>query len=163
MAVEERKKRRGSILDLVLIFLLILSALGIAFRWQQIKGLSAEQSYKEYRLVGHTGTLHPDILRCVENGEALYTASGEYYGRLKTVHAMASRVTLFSEGKYLSAEWDPQKKTDLYVEVIFEGTERGGRILRNGRSDVMIGQTVTLYSEYAVLHILIDSVSAVTE
>ena len=163
MSSEKRNERRGSILDLVLVFLLILSVLGIAFRLQQIKGLSTEQSYKEYQLVGHTGTVHPDFLRCIEGGDALYTAAGEYFGYLRAVRATPTRVTLFSEGKYTSAEWDLWKKNDLYVEVIFEGLEREGRILWNGRSDVMIGQTITLYSEYAVLHVMIESVSIVGE
>lgn len=163
MSSEKRNERRGSILDLVLVFLLILSVLGIAFRLQQIKGPSTEQSYKEYHLVGHTGTVHPDILRCIEGGDALYTAAGEYFGYLRAVRATPTRVTLFSEGKYTSAEWDLWKKTDLYVEVIFDGSEREGRILWNGRSDVMIGQTITLYSEYAVLHVMIESVSIVGE
>lgn len=158
MATSEQKRRRGSILDLVLIFLLILSVLGIAFRWQQLKGMTAQVQYKEYRLSGQIRSLDPAVLECITDGEALYNASGEYFGQIGSVRATPSRVRLFSNGVYQEAEWDPEQQIDLAVEILFDGTERDGRILWRGRGEVMVGQALTLYSEYATLHLRVHSV-----
>ncbi|MBQ2734825.1 MAG: DUF4330 family protein [Clostridia bacterium] len=147
----KKSTRKGSILDLFLIFLLIFSILGIVLRYREMKQLSAKNEMREYVVLAVMEAIDPHVVECLQIGEELFTAAGEKWGRVASISRSPAKASLISDGKIVPGVWDGDRKCDLLVEIVFEGSENGGVVLQNGKAAILVGQNWTLYSERTVL------------
>lgn len=148
----KRIKRRGSVLDLVLIFLILLSILGIIMRWYWAKKQSENVEEEPYRMVALVPDVFSQIGDCIKIGDRLYLESGEYCGKLLMVEKRSSEVDLLSNGAYYTGEWDETIRCDVYLELEVVGSRIDRGILWNGKKVFCAGQHVTLFSQYAALN-----------
>ena len=155
-----RGRRRGNVLDLLLILLLLLSLLGVALRWQMLHRTEAHENFAAYRMTLHLSDVDPRLSECIAVGDPVYSSAGELWGSVGAVRVLPTRVTLFSEGKAITGEWDTAYRCDIEVEIAFEGTESDGRVLWNGSVACLIGQNTRLYTPCARLSGRISGVVA---
>ena len=155
----EHISRRGSVLDLFLVCLILLSIVGVGMRWKVFYRDDNEKTLTGYRMTARMEGGDPRVVECLEVGERLYTAAGDAYGSIAQVSTAPTKIEILSNGVYHSGEWDPEVKCDLYVEIHFEGSENDGRVLWNGLCACLVGDSLTLYSERTALHLKIINIS----
>ena len=146
-AKASRNRRNGSILDLFLIFLFLLCILGLLLRWHETQGEESNLSLSPYTLSVQMSGVSPGTVDCVEEGDALYTASGELFGYVREVLAEPAAVTLIADGEAWSGAWDPSILNDLTMEIEVMGVWREDVLLHGGRMPIAVGQTLSLRSE----------------
>ena len=144
-------RRRGSILDLFLIFLLLLSLLGAAMRYRELHRGDFGAPLAEYKLTVRLQSVDPHLSDCIAVDDAVYTAAGELYGRVSDIRVLPAQVGLFSEGDFVLGEWDMKVRCDLEVDIVFEGAESAGRVLWKGTGACFAGQSTALYTRRALL------------
>lgn len=142
-----RNRRNGSILDLFLIFLFLLCILGLLLRWHELKGEESNLSLSAYTLTARMSGVSPQTVDCVEEGDALYTATGELFGYVSRVIADPAEVTLIADGEAWSGAWDSSILNDLTVEIEVMGVWREEILLHDGRKPLAVGQSLSLRSE----------------
>lgn len=147
----KKKRQKGSVFDLFLAFLLLFSILGGYLRNRELRALSEKESLREYRLVAVVEGIDPRVADCLAEGEVVFNGAGEEWGRVLAGTRHPTKVSFLSGGQTMRGEWDVTRKCDLYVELAFQGSEVGGRILQNGRSALLAEQRLTLYSARTVL------------
>ena len=144
-------ERRGSILDLFFIFLFLLCIVGALLRWQELHRENTDIVLERFLLTAESEAVDARISECLTEGEILYTASGELFGKVRAVEAKPVQVTLLADGTYYSGSWDAEKRCRIEVEIEVEGVKNGEVLLRNGRIPLTVGQSVSLYSERTAL------------
>ncbi len=147
------RRVRGSILDLFLIFLFFLSILGIALRWHELHGSTWGEQWEEFRMYAELTAIDPRIADCIAEGDILYTASGETFGRIVRAEQTPSEVTLISNGAPFVGAWDQTRKCNLLLEISFEGRTSGQGVLWHGTHTVLSGESRLLYTDRATLHL----------
>ncbi len=149
-------RRRGSILDLLLILLFLLALFGGLWRWQS-GTVDQGADWRTYRVQARMTGIAPAVADCLQLGESLYLASGEYFGRLEDMQRVPTEVQLLSGGVYYSGAWDPADRCDLIVTVSFRGTENRDGPLREGRHVILRGERLTLYAAAAALELTVQN------
>ena len=146
MSMEERGARRGSILDLFLIVLLLVAVLGSVLRWER-QNREIHQPLEQYRLILESVEMARESADCLAVGDILYTASGEAFGEVRVLEYLPARVTLISLGRYYRGEWPMSERCVLHVEVAVSGRMRDGVFLLGGRTPLAVGASQTLFSD----------------
>lgn len=160
--MEEREARRGSILDLFLVVLLLLAVLGALLRWERQsreRGLPLEQ----YRLTLETLELARESADCLAVGDVLYTASGEKIGEVVALELLPVRLTVSSLGSYYRGEWPLSERCRLRLDVAVSGRVRDGVLLYMGRTPMAIGTPQELFSERVRLQTRVVEVMPISE
>ena len=140
-----RVPRRGSILDLFLIFLFVLCLLGVFFRWYELHGQQSSVELQELSVYAVLPDIDPRVAGSLEVGEALYNASGEYFGRVLEVKLLPARVTMLHEGKHYSGTWDEGVRGTLELRIGFSGSKTQGRVLWHGTRELLVGERIELF------------------
>lgn len=141
-----RGEMRGSVVDLFLLFLLLLSLVSGLIRWQESRARS-EEGLKTYRAVLLSETMVTESADCLEVGEWLFDPSGERVGRVTGISRVSAPLTLETDGGILRGEWEASKRCRLRVELEATGGERGGVLLLGGTSPLAVGGERVLFSE----------------
>ena len=150
------KKRHGSVLDIFLVFLLLFSVLGIFLRSHSLKSLSASEEMRKYVAFAVMESVDPRLFDCLEVGEPVFTAAGETWGRVSGVSRTPAKTSVQgNDGAIVQGVWEETRRCDLLVEILFEGNDSAGRVLQNGKTAVLAGQRVTLYSHRVMLSLRI--------
>ena len=160
--MEERGARRGSILDLFLVFLLLLAILSAVLRWER-QSRESDMPLEKYLLTLETAELARESADCISVGERVYTPSGELLGEVTALEYLPVQITLASVGRYYRGEWPISERCVLRVEVTVLGRMRDGVLLHGGRVPLAVGTPQQLFSERAQLHTRVWSVSAATD
>lgn len=147
------KEKRGSILDLFLIFLLLLCLVGGLLRWRDLRTRGDSVATSPYLVTAVAHQVDPQVADCISVGELLYTESGMYFGRVTAMESSPTRVSLLSDGAYTEGSWDADWFVDLWLEVEIEATDGKQGILHNGRTPYALSERITLYSERTALSV----------
>lgn len=149
-------RKRIGILDFFLIFLLLLSALGIFLRRQAIQksGLATEQQH--FLMQATVYGVTPEFLDCIDKGETVYFASGEAYGTVTDMQILPAQTDLLEDGVCYSGEWELSERCNVWFEISFYGTAGRDCPLWHGTRAVLVGQKMELYSERALLNITVN-------
>ena len=147
------RKKKGSVLDLLLILLIVLSVLGILWRQHRIERATEGQESILYTFYAQSTSMDAMTFDCIGVGDLLYTSSGDLFGEITAVERIPSEVRLLSGGVSYVGAWDEDLRCCARVEIAVRGipTDRG--ILVAGHRSLVGGQLPTLYSERAGLRL----------
>ncbi len=143
--MEKRSDKRGSILDLFLVFLLLLCLLGVLLRWDGLRRETGE-GLSAHVLRMESGVIYRESADCLSAGETLYTASGEAVGEVRSIRILPAPITLQSLGRYYRGEWPIERRCILEIELSVTGRMRDGVLLLDGRVPLAVGSEQTLFS-----------------
>ena len=156
----KRNERRGNALDVFLILLLIFSLIGMGFSfWFRTRENTASGEEVQAVLVLEWKAISPEVIACLRDGDALYTAAGAYYGQLEGISFTGAEVTLLSNGSYCKGAWSENVLCDAELVVRVTGVRQNGSFLRAGQYAVPVGQSVELYSSLACVRATVKSLS----
>ena len=130
--MSEKTVKRGNLLDLFLIFLLLFSLLGALFRWDSLRHSSSKEQSERLLAVLILRTVDPHVAECLSEGEGVYRASGEYFGELVKKETRPAGVMCIEDGVLVEGEWDASLFCDLYLTFSFSGGRVGDRTLHKG-------------------------------
>lgn len=153
MRREEGSARRGTLLDLVLLFLLILSVVLILFRWQNQKENPVEMS--PFLITVRVAEVQPQVAHCLRVGEKVYDAFGEVVGDITRITLSDAKVTLKDGDGYASVTPPDYGLVTLEVEIQSFGALDGGVFLRSGKRTMLIGEEAVLYTHKTGLRYLV--------
>lgn len=137
------ERRKWTVGDVFLILLAVLSALGFLLRFWGISK-RGEEELREYEILAEWKHAEVRTVEGLREGDALYTASGELFGRVITVEQIPSTVEIKKDGRIYRVE--STDRLDVRMVVSVTAREADGQILRAGREALMVGQTLCLYS-----------------
>ena len=155
------KQRRLGMIDIFLIVVLLLSGIGIALRIYTGKGREAgvENSCTVEILARQAFASGVD---CIESGEMLYTEDGTAFGRVVEIVRDPTPIVLYTEGRECVGKWDEEKYCNVTLLVEVWGRYDGAVFLQAGRYPIIVGKTLTLYSERVHMMWVIQSVKNVS-
>ncbi len=145
-----KKEKKGSLFDVFVISFLLLSILGASLRWQQLSASPSEERFVECILLTRATGLHTDTALCIAEGDELYTAAGEYYGRITAKEVRALGVRLVEDGALFEGVWE-DTWCDVRLGISVRGIQQGDAFLKGGRERLLGGQSLTLYTQRAAL------------
>ncbi len=159
MKKELPEKKKATSLDLFLLFLLVLSASALLFRWTT--GESAKGEMQPLEITAVSAKIRGETADCLAVGEALYTAAGDYFGTVVQVERRLSKTELWSGGVLYTEVPEGSEIYDLSVIIETEGASgENGVFLQNGKLPLLVGEELLLYSRKTSLPFRIRSVVA---
>lgn len=156
---QEKKSGRGhrkiGFLDLFFLGLLFLSVFGIVFRQYTIDRKQDADNRIGYRFYAMADAVERQVCESLKVGDRLYTASGEVFGEIAAVEYRQATHTVLSGGVYYQTEWENDALSDLRMElaVLAIPTERG--VLVDGYRAAVGRPLPILYSDKAVLNLVV--------
>ena len=152
------KERRGSMLDLLILLLIVLGGFGTLGRFFEARATASDNgsvATVTVELFAYEAHL-PSVLA---EGEAVFLSSGEHFGELSSVRAEPSRVTVEANGEHLTGAWEDGTLWDTVLELRVTGSVSEERVfLREGGEALLVGQQLSLYTERAYLYGTVKSV-----
>ncbi len=140
--------------DTLLILLALLSAVGILVRffgWRQ----QPTKDLRDYEIVAKWEGVDGRTLSCVEEGDVLYTPSGEHFGRIVSISRETSVLTVSEGGETYHVNAPLGTKCDATLTVTVSGVFSDDVFFRDGKRILGVGECYLLYSERAELALLI--------
>lgn len=141
-----RSGRRGSVLDLFLVLLLVFGTAGAVLRYREKRSEGSTASLSPYLVMAVVADLPRETAECLDVGELLYTGAGEEYGVVREVRSRPARWRVTANGTLYEGEWPEEVRRDLTVTLELWGNEREGVLLRQGRWPLLAGQRTVVYS-----------------
>ena len=152
--------RRGNLLDLLLLFLIVLSVFGIL--WRQYEATNDEHPSQAIQARISAVAFEVDAGTCQSLwvGAPLYTASGEYFGQIAGVEMRPAIVTMLSGGVFYEVEQDMQSLCELHLEIdaLAILTDRG--VLINRYRGAVGRELPILYTENACLELVLYRINS---
>ena len=139
------KKRTGSVLDLFLIGLALLSVLGLLLQRRVLESAEPMEA-TQARVLLRSNPLSPLILECLSVGEPLYTEGGEVFGRISAFRSEDAKIRLSSPDGAI-AVWPREERCVIELEAEVRGEKKNGIFLYQNRVPLSVGKSITLYSE----------------
>lgn len=145
MSEPTAKKRTGSVLDLFLIGLAVLSVLGL-FLQRHVSERAEPQAATQARISMRSHALPPLIFECLSVGEPLYTEGGEVFGRISALKTEDAKIEP-SFPTATAAVWPREERCVIELEAEVQGYTKNGIFLYQNRFPLSVGKQITLYSE----------------
>lgn len=156
--MREVRRARYGIFDLFLLLLFLLSLLGLGVRLYD-RGRDTREPMESYLVQGEIRALSPETADCIFEGATLYTAAGEVAGTLRSVRRIPTSEWLLSAGEYHLATWDERERVTLQLELALFGVERDGLLYLLLLEPLPVGESFTLYTDTAELHLTMANVT----
>ena len=159
----DRKKEKGgkvNLLDLVMLFLLILSVLMIPLRWKTQRELPI--GTQPYIVTLRNTSVHPQIAQCLTVGEWVYDSQGETVGELLNVLNSEASMILTDGKALISAAPKEYAPVSLEIRIRVLGTTEGGMLMIGGKRMLPIGEEVQLYTKKTGLNYQVVGVDPVS-
>ena len=141
--------RRGNVLDLFLILLLVFSLVSVIGRFGGGEGSRGEVT--EGVVSVQVDSCDASLFECLSVGEALYLASGEYFGELEGIEVTPASVTLLEDGVFFVGTWDGDGPRRFVFSIRVAGRVREDVFYRAEHEALLSGLPVVLYGERAVI------------
>ncbi len=143
--------RKGSVLDLFLILLLLLCAAGLLFRWHLLRESETDRGTEQIELVLESEAIDPLAIGCLSVGDWLYQASGEPIGRVLTLSYGEVETEVLANGVYYVGAWDREHLCSIQVTVLCEGRVSEDGVMRAEGALLSVGESVQLFSARSAL------------
>lgn len=137
---------------LILLFILCLLATGIRV-WSLQAGGRGELS--EFSVLLEWRDVDARTAACLSEGEALYTAAGEYYGVVEGLELLPAQWEVVQNGEVLRLSLPLEERCNVRLRVRVQGREENGAFLRGGFQALAMGERIKLYSERCEIAVLI--------
>ena len=157
MKKNETKERRGSIIDLFLFFLILLSVIGFFLRMYELKRTKEQIDEKSFLISVSVEKLETPIASCLQPGDIFYGESGELIGELDSMEFFSSEVEMIYGGVHYSGTWDRDLYCDVKLVFSVRGYESDGHMFANAIGALLVGKTVTVCSNRVILTVTLDS------
>ncbi len=151
----ETKRKKWTAADLFLILLAVLSLVGFLVRFWGIRR-HGEGDLRDYTLTVLWKSVDARTVDAIAEGDPLYTASGELFGYVISVQGQSTEVEMRQDGEVHRIA--SPTRLDARIGIAAKGREADGQILSTDGGALLIGQTLTLYSPTAELHVRIASI-----
>jgi hypothetical protein len=166
----KRVWRRGNVLDLAIVLLLIAAILVIGYRYYETNVAFGEESMEEYHVAFTVEKVSSDISPALRTADAVYFADGEVMGKLlrregapvnSAVKSTVAKVTLLdSTGNYVSADMPANTLVDLHgIISVRARKDARGTVLVNGEIPVSPGQHLTVHTETVTLSLTVTQIT----
>lgn len=149
-------QKRGGLLDVFIILLIVLSVVGICLRMQALQSGGDNDSFCRVRAV--VKNLPTETADCLTEGESLYTNDGSLYGMVESIETEPARITVYQGDKAYHGVWEDGSTVDLEIWMTLTGSVGEDVFLRDGKHAVLLGEQVLLYGERCALSFLICEV-----
>ena len=153
------RKKRGSILDLFLIFLFLLCIVGGLLRLRELRVQNAPVATQPYTLTVVVSRIDPQTVDCIAVGELVYTELGMPFGRVTAKETFPARVTLADGEAYVQGVWDAEIFVELRLGIEVEATQNGHAILHQATTPMSVGESLTLCTERTALRVGLYKIS----
>jgi hypothetical protein len=163
--------RRGNVLDIVIILLLLAAAFAIGYRYYQTVTEEKNDTLDTVMVTFEVKSAQPTIVQAIKAGDTIYLdGANSAFGQI-TAHAAATDGTPFAVS---AAKVTVQDENGNYVEIAlpdgslidFVGTvsclgfvDENGTFLLDGRTPVTPGQTIAVHTEQASFVLTVVSLS----
>ena len=143
--------RKGSVLDLCVVLLLLLCVAGLLFRWQYLRSREGDDGTESIILTLESETIDPLAIESLSVGELMYQGSGEPLGQILSLSVNEVEAEVLSNGVYYVGVWDRERLCRLRVTVLCEGSilDHGG--IRVAGILLSTGESVQLFTSRAAL------------
>lgn len=145
------KGHRGSVIDVVLIFLLIALASSACLRLIDRHAESNKAQAASATLVLAVSALPSRVADCLFVGDTLYLPDGTPLGTLEAIEKHPARIMLENNGTFLIGSLE-DTQCDLQLRVRVEGTFNGRTFFVDGRVAFPLGKAFTAYTDLAAVY-----------
>ena len=149
------RSRKGNLLDLSLILLLVLCLLGVGLRWRMQRRGEGGTEQIPCRVTVLLERLPAEWPRCVEIGERLYFADGTRFGEVLSLTVLPAGEPLTVGDAEAHMPWGADRLCSVRAELLVMGTWQEGVLLREGAYALPLGSRLTLYSSRAEWQLLV--------
>lgn len=156
------RERRGNLFDLLILLTVAFCIFGGIGRFFEVRA-QANKVGQEAILTLSIPETEALFMNCINEGEAVYLASGEDYGTVEALRSSAAHVEMLGEDGFVSGEWKDGTRWEVHTEIRISGTFSEGIFLHEGRTAVLVGQYLSLYTERAYLYGMVTEVRLLTE
>ena len=129
-------------LDWFLILIAVLSGVGLLLRFRGLGGETGEAT-EEFAVYATWEGADARTVACLREGEVLYTAAGEVFGRVLDMEIEAMEVELIAGGEVYRLASQDRKRVELRLAVACRLSE--GMLMRSGGEPLAVGQQIRLY------------------
>lgn len=162
--------RRGNVLDIAIVLLLIAALVAIGYRYYLADAATDEENMREYQVSFSVENALPSVADSLKLKDAVYFADGTKMGEL-TLHPSASigqavhtvpADSLVKDhlGNYVSVSVPDGYREDLFgVMVCHALVDENGVVRIGGETAVTPGQRMTVHTELVTLVITVTSVA----
>lgn len=155
MNSKKKKRFSGNLLDIVLIFLFVLSAALVLFRWKSQK--SVYKALEPFVITVSADSVQPQIVQCISVGESVYNATGERIGEIKEILTSGTKKLIDNGESYVLDTPAELALLELKLEITTVGTLDGERFLQGGRYAMLPGDQSYLYTQRTgLLYLILD-------
>lgn len=127
-----RRARRGSLLDLFLLSLVLLWVVCAGARYYALRVREASVETTDFLVELESDEVDAAVGECLAVGERLYTEGGELFGVIESVEAVDAEVRVLSDGVWKEGAWDRTLRCRLRISVRVEGHLGDGVLLLRG-------------------------------
>lgn len=154
------RKKKGSILDLFLIFLLLLCIVGGLLRLRELRVQNAPVTTAPHTLTVAVARIDPRATDCIAVGELVYSESGELFGRVTAKETLPAKVTLLHEDAYVQGSWDAEIFVELRLSVEVDAVQSGRMLLHHATTPLSVGESFTICTERTELWVTLYKITA---
>ena len=153
-------KKRGSILDLFLVFLFLLCIVGGLLRLRDLRVQSVPVSTEPYTLMVVVSKLDPSSADCIAEGDMVYTESGAPFGRVTAKETLPAKVMLLHNGTYVQGTWDEDLFVELRLLIEVDAVSGSRGLFHHATTPLSVGEVFTLCTERTALSVTLYKTTA---
>ena len=161
--------RRGNVLDIAIVLLLVAALVAIGYRYYLADAATDEENMREYRVSFSVENALPSVADSLKIKAEVYFADGTKMGELtlhpaasigQAVHATAADTLIKDDqGNYVSVTVPDGYREDIFGEMICHAVvDENGAVRIGGETVVTPGQKLTVHTELVTLVITVTSV-----
>lgn len=154
-----KRARRGSLLDLFLLSLVLLWVVCAGARYYALRVREASVGTADYLIELESDEVDAAVGESLSVGEVLYRESGEAFGVIESVEAVDAEVRVLSGGAWAEGAWDRALRCRLRISVRVEGYLGDGVLLLRGGVPLVKDERLLLDAPLARLDTRVRSLS----
>ena len=155
-----KRARRGSVLDLFLLSLVLLWVVCVGARYYALRVREASVGTADYLVELESDGVDAAVGESLAVGEVLYREGGEVLGVIESVEAVDAEVRVLSGGVWSAGVWDRSLRCRLRISVRVEGHLGDGVLLLRGGVPLVKEERLLLDSPLTRLAWRVRAVSA---
>ncbi|MBQ7337793.1 MAG: hypothetical protein IJW40_04970 [Clostridia bacterium] len=161
-------QKRGNVLDLLILLLLVAAIIAIGYRYYTLSGQGKSELLSDAEISFEITDAVFTLPSYVQAGDALYMEDGTYLGVLQDNNAedentalyvsAATVITTDEDGNYIRISYPDSSRVDCIGTLLCRGTfEQDGSFLLDGTMHLTPGSAIRVHTETAAFTVAIIS------